>query len=84
MSPADAAEFSTFVITLSTSAMLYLGEIPDPDGRKVEVNLPMAKHSIDLLVMLREKTKGNLTAEEQKLLDNLLYDLRIKYVTKSR
>ena len=84
MSPADAAEFSTFVVTLSTSAMLYLGEIPDPDGRKVEVNLPMAKHSIDLLVMLREKTKGNLTAEEQKLLDNLLYDLRIKYVTKSR
>ena len=84
MSPTDSAEFSTFVITLSTSAMLYLGEIPDPDGSKVEVNLPMAKHSIDLLVMLREKTKGNLTDEEQKLLDQMLYDLRMKFVKKSQ
>lgn len=84
MSPAEAAGFSTFVITLSTSAMLYLGEIPDPDGRKVEVNLPLAKHSIDLLVMLREKTKGNLTEDEQKLLEQMLYDLRLKYVAKSR
>ncbi len=84
MTPADAAEFSTFVITLSTSAMLYLGEIPDPDGNKVEVNLPMAKHSIDLLVMLREKTRGNLSEEEQKLLDQMLYDLRMKFVKKSQ
>jgi hypothetical protein len=84
MSRTEAAEFSTFVITLSTSAMLYLGAIPDPDGNKVEVNLPMAKHSIDLLVMLREKTKGNLTAEEQKLLDQMVYDLRMKFVKKSQ
>ncbi len=84
MAPAEVAEFSTFVITLSTSAMLYLGEIPDPDGKQIEVNLPMAKHSIDLLVMLREKTKGNLTAEEQKLLDQMVYDLRMKYVKRSQ
>jgi hypothetical protein len=84
MSPSEPAEFTTFVITLSTSAMLYLGEIPDPDGNKVEVNLPMAKHSIDLLVMLREKTKGNLTAEEQKLLDQMVYDLRMKFVKRSQ
>ncbi len=76
-------DFSTFILTLSTSAMLYLGEIPDPDGRKTEINLHMARHSIDLLSMLREKTRGNLTQEEQKLLDGMIYDLRMKFVAKS-
>ncbi len=84
MDRSSTSEFTTFIITLSTSAMLYLGEIPDPDGSRVEVNLPMAKHSIDLLVMLREKTRGNLLEDEQQFLDQMLYDLRMKFVAKSR
>jgi hypothetical protein len=84
MDKSSTSEFTTFIITLSTSAMLYLGEIPDPDGNRVEVNLPMAKHSIDLLVMLREKTRGNLLEDEQKFLEQMLYDLRMKFVAKSR
>jgi hypothetical protein len=83
MDSVPPSDFSTFVLTLSTSAMLYLGEIPDPDGKKVEVNLPMARHSIDLLIMLRDKTRGNLTKEEQDLLDRMVYDLRMKFVAKT-
>ena len=83
MDSVPPSDFSTFVLTLSTSAMLYLGEIPDPDGKKAEVNLPMARHSIDLLIMLREKTRGNLTAEEQDLLERMVYDLRMKFVAKT-
>lgn len=76
--------FATFVITLSTSALLYLGEIPDPETNKPVVNLPLAKHTIDTLGMLKEKTQGNLTPDESKILDQFLYDLRMKYVARVR
>jgi len=81
---APGSDFSTFVITLSTSALLYLGEIPDPEGGERNVNLPMARHTIDILTMLKEKTSGNLTDEEAGLLDRFLYDLRLKFVTKQQ
>jgi Domain of unknown function (DUF1844) len=72
------ADFATLVLSLGSSVVMYLGE--SPDGRKVERNLPMAKHAIDLLTVLEEKTKGNLSAEEEHILGSLLFDLRLRYV----
>jgi hypothetical protein len=76
--------FSSFLLSLSTSALMHLGEVPDPATDKVDKNLPLARQSIDLLGMLKEKTRGNLTPEEEKLLDYLLADLRWRYVTSAR
>jgi hypothetical protein len=72
--------FPTFVISMNASALLHLGVIEDPTTGKKEKNLPMAKQTIDLLSMLEEKTKGNLTEDEEGMLKNILYDLRIIYV----
>jgi len=73
-------DFGMFVMSLASSVLVHLGEIDHPDVQKREANLPLAKQTIDILGMLREKTRGNLTQEEAQLLDNLLYDLRMKYV----
>jgi hypothetical protein len=73
-------DFGTFVMSMASSVLVYLGEIEHPDSRAREPNLPLAKQTVDILGMLREKTRGNLTQEEAQLLDNLLYDLRMKYV----
>ena len=59
-------------------AAAYLGEVPGPDGTNPERNLPMAKHAIDLLTVLEEKTKGNLSSEEEQILESLLFDLRLR------
>jgi len=72
--------FATFVFSLSSSAILHLGEIPDPTTGTKKKNLPMAKQTIDILAMLEEKTKGNLTSDEGEFLKNILYDLRMRYV----
>ena len=72
--------FSTFVFSLSSSALLHFGEVPDPSTGKTQKNLAMAKHTIDILGLLEEKTKGNLTEDEKQLLKNILYDLRMRYV----
>ena len=72
-------DFSTFVLSLGSSALAHLGEVPDDDGES-QLNLPMAKQTIDLLGLLQAKTRGNLDDGEEKLLASLLYDLRIKYV----
>ncbi len=77
-------DLSTFVLSLSQAALLHLGELEDPDTGTQEVNFPLARQSIDLLTMLQEKTRGNLTEEERKLLENLLYDLRMKYVAECK
>lgn len=76
--------FSTFVISLSAQALAHLGEIPDPVQHAVRVDLDAARQVIDILGMLREKTKGNLDSAEEPLLGNILYDLRMKYVERSR
>ena len=70
----------TFVLSLSSSAMFHIGEIPNPETGETKKNLPLAKQSIDIIEMLKEKTKGNLDSDEEKLLDHILYDLRMKYV----
>ena len=72
--------FASFVFSLSTSALMLMGEQLDPRQGKVPVNLPQAKEIIDILSLLEAKTKGNLTAEEQAMLTDMLYALRMKYV----
>ncbi len=72
--------FSTFIFSLNSSALVHLGMIEDPaSGQKVK-NLLIAKQTIDILGMLEEKTRKNLTGDEDKLLKNMLHDLRIMYV----
>ncbi len=79
--PADEpVTFSTFVLGLSTQALLHLGEIPNPMTRALERDLGAAKHVIDILGILQEKTRSNLEPGEASLLDSVLYDLRMRYV----
>lgn len=75
--------FNLFVSGLSMQTLIFLGEIDNPITHKKEENLDQAKYIIDTLVMLKEKTKGNLTANEANLLDNVLYELRVKYTAKA-
>jgi len=77
--PLSTVDFMTFLISLGTSAMVHLGDAQTPDGSE-EKNLPLAKQTIDMIEMLREKTRGNLDGDEEKLLSQLLYDLRLRYV----
>ena len=79
-----AVDFTTFVLSLSHSARVHLGDAPDPATGKSDVDLPMARHSIDLLGMLQEKTHGNLTGAEEQVLTQELHDLRIRFVEVSQ
>ncbi|MEE9144188.1 MAG: DUF1844 domain-containing protein [Candidatus Binatia bacterium] len=72
--------FSTFLMSLSTQALMHLGEIASPLSGKVEIDVPVAKQMIDIIGVLREKTRGNLDKGEDDLLEGILYDLRMKYV----
>ncbi len=77
-------DFYTFVLSLGSSAFVHLGDAPHPEtGELVKADLRIAKQTIDILSMLSEKTRGNLTEEEARFLENLLTDLRLRYVTKS-
>jgi len=78
--PLPEINFTSFILSLGTSALIQLGEIEDPFTKKQSKNLPIAKQTIDFIGMLREKTKGNLTSEEGNFLDNVLFDLRMRYV----
>ena len=73
-------DFSTFVLSLSSSAMMHMGETELPGGGTVKKDLDLAKQSIDILEILQEKTKGNLTEDEAGILQELLYTLRVTYV----
>jgi hypothetical protein len=72
--------FSTFVMSLNTSVLYHLGELPDPESGEKFVNLDLARHAIDTLVVLEQKTKGNLTDEEAELMRNILYDVKMRFV----
>lgn len=76
--------FSSFFMALYSAVLLHLGEIDDPNTGRKEKNLLMAKHTIDTLSMLQEKTKGNLTADEDRMLQNTLYELKMRYVQASQ
>jgi hypothetical protein len=78
--PQPEITFAAFLISLSSSAFIHLGDIPDPVTGEVKKDLALAKQTIDLLGLLREKTRHNLQEDEEKLFDHLLYDLRMRYV----
>jgi len=74
-------DLSTFILSLSTSALYQMGLVPGPEGVKVpEPNRALARQTIDTLEMLQEKTRGNLDPQESKLFENLLYELRMRFV----
>jgi hypothetical protein len=81
--PLPEVNFSSFLLSLSSSVLLHLGEIPDPQSGARKKDMALAKQSIDILTLLKEKTEGNLTEEEKNLLENLLYDLRMRFVKAS-
>jgi hypothetical protein len=73
--------FTTFVVSLASSAAIHFGDLPDPStGEPVEVNLEGAAQMIDILALLEEKTRGNLTLEERQVLEQVLYELRLRFV----
>ena len=72
--------FATFIFSLNTSALVHMGMLEDPSTQSKSKNLPMAKQTIDILCMMEEKTKGNLSPDEESMLKNILYDLKIMYV----
>ena len=72
--------FATFIFSLNHSVLVHLGVMEDPSTGKKVKNLPLAKQTIDILGMLEEKTKGNLSEDEEKMLKNILYDLRMIYI----
>lgn len=78
--PLPEINFSSFLLSLSSSTLLHLGEIADPQSGEKMKDLVLAKQSIDIINLLKDKTKGNLTQEEEKLLEHLLYDLRMRFV----
>ena len=73
-------DFSTLVLSLATSAMVHMGLVPDPEGGAAEKNLALAHQTIDTLEMLHAKTRGNLSDDETKLLQSVLYELQMSYV----
>ena len=76
-----AATFSDFLLWLATMAAVQFGDLPDPaTGKPVEANIPAAGHVVEVIGMLQEKTAGNLSPGEAKLLDDLLYELRMRFV----
>ena len=77
-------DFPTLVVSLTTTAMLQMGLVPNPATQKVEKNLPAARQTIDILEILKDKTQGNLKPEETRLLDRCLHDLKISFVQSSQ
>jgi len=84
--PLPSIDFTTLVLSLSQTALVHLGEAPHPDEKDAPPprNLALARQTIDLLGVLQEKTKGNLTGEEERLMEHVLYDLRLHYVEASK
>ncbi len=77
-------DFATLVLSLSHSALVHLGEAPHPDGDAAQKDLALARQTIDMLGLLEEKTRGNLTGDEERLLSQILYDLRMRFVERSK
>ncbi|MCB9609239.1 MAG: DUF1844 domain-containing protein [Polyangiaceae bacterium] len=79
-----AIDFATFVLSLSHSALVHLGDAEDPSTGRRERNLPMARQTIDLLGLLQDKTRGNLDGGEERVLEQALIDLRLRFVEVSK
>ncbi len=82
--PLPEINFTAFIFSLSSSALIHLGLAPDPMSGEQRKDLALAKQTIDILGMLEEKTRGNLSDDEAQLMKNILYDLRMRYVADSR
>ncbi len=82
--PQYELDFSSFILSLSTSALIQLGKISDPHTNQPARNIEAAKQTIDILVIIQEKTKGNLNPAEQAVMDNSLYDLRMMYIEETK
>jgi hypothetical protein len=78
--PLPEITLSTFIMSMSTQVLMLLGEIPNPADNTTRRDMAAAKQVIDILGMLKEKTRGNLESNEEALFDNVLYDLRMRYV----
>lgn len=76
-------DFSTFVLSMASTALVHLGEVPEPESGQIRMDLIAAKQTIDVLCMLQCKTQGNLMDTESRLLKDLLYELRLKYVQRA-
>jgi hypothetical protein len=82
--PLPEINFPSLIFSLSSTALFHLGELPDPQTNEKKKDLPLAKHTIDTIAMLKEKTAGNLTGDEEKFIENILTDLRLRYVKEKR
>ena len=80
MTDQPGISFTAFVMSLATTAAVHFGDVSDPVTGTTQANLPAAAQMIDILAMMQEKTKGNLSAEESDLIENLLYELRMRFV----
>ena len=81
----SAVTFLGFILSLAHTAAVHFGDVPDPvSGQTIPANLPAAQQMIDILTLLEEKTRGNLTAEERQFLEQILYELRLRYVEASK
>jgi hypothetical protein len=79
--PQPALSFTAFVISLASTAAIHFGDLPDPiSGERAELNLDGAAQMIEILSLLEQKTRGNLTAEERDVLEQVLYELRMRFV----
>ena len=79
--PQPQLSFTAFVLSLASTAAIHFGDLPDPvSGEQAELNLDGAAQMIEILALMEQKTRGNLTAEERQLLDQLLYELRLRYM----
>ena len=78
--PEVPIDFTTFILSLSSSAAFHLGLAPHPENEDCCTNLPMARQTIDILSILQDKTRGNLTGEEERLISEILYNLRLAFV----
>jgi hypothetical protein len=79
----EGLSFTAFVLSLASTAAIHFGDLPDPSGERSEPNLVGAAQMIDILALLDRKTRGNLTAEERQILEQVLYELRMRFVQAS-
>ncbi len=76
-------DFPSYILSYYTQGLVLLGEVPNPYTQKKEEDVEAARHTVDILTMLQQKTKGNLSKDEEQLLDSVLYELRIKFMAKT-
>jgi hypothetical protein len=81
--PRQPIDFPSYLLSYYTQGLVLLGEVPSPYTGKKEEDVEASRHTIDILTMLKEKTKGNLNQDEEKLLETVLYELRMKYMSKT-